>query len=226
MAVIPTDKISRIAFCESHNPLWAENAVAMGTTTTAVTALVTMTTAARAAATAQQAAQEAARAATNDLNMAVAAMAAAAQDIINQVRVKASTAGNGVYSLAGIPVPATPSPVGAPGTPFALKVDLKPNGSVELSWKANNPPRCTGVIWQVYRKVESTGAYEYLGGAGSRVFVDTTVPAGVPSVMYQIQGTRSTAIGDAAEFVVNFGVVGTPPTISVTSNPKPVKIAA
>ena len=40
---------------------------------------------------------------------------AAAQEIIKEVRVKASTAGNSVYSLAMIPVPATPSPIGPLG---------------------------------------------------------------------------------------------------------------
>jgi hypothetical protein len=75
-----------------------------------------------------------------------------------------------------------------------------------LAWRCNNPVGCTSVIYQIYRKVEASGDYSYLGGAGARRFVDLTVPAGVPSVMYQIQGTRSTAAGDAAEFVVNFGV--------------------
>jgi hypothetical protein len=57
--------------------------------------------------------------------------------------------------------------------------------------------------------------------------VDVTVPAGVPTVMYQIQGTRSTAVGVVAEFIVNFGVSsGGAITATVANATKPAKIAA
>ena len=42
----------------------------------------------------------------------------------------------------------------------------------------------------------------------TRSFVDATVPAGTPSVTYQVVAVRSTAIGVAAQFTVNFGVGG------------------
>ena len=73
-----------------------------------------------------------------------------------------------------------------------------------------------------------TGEYEYLGGSGDKRFIDLTVPAGVPSVMYQIQGTRSTAVGDAAEFVVNFGISsgGDRDRVGHRPTPQPAKIAA
>ena len=106
-----------------------------------------------------------------------------------------------------------------------MKAALKPNGSVELTWKCDNPPGCTGVIYQVFRKVELTGDYAYIGGAGLRKLVDTTVPAGVPSVLYQIQGTRTMAVGDAAEFVVNFGVGGGVTTAAADAG-TPAKVAA
>ncbi len=44
-------------------------------------------------------------------------MTNAAADIIKSVKTKAATAGDGVYSLASIPVPALPSPMGPLGTP-------------------------------------------------------------------------------------------------------------
>src|SRR5947208_16987902 len=94
MPVIPKDKVGKIEFCENHTTPWAANAVAIGTSSSAVTDLTTKTTAARDAYNAQQAAQNAAKAATNTLKMAVDAMASAAQGIIDQVRVKAATAGN------------------------------------------------------------------------------------------------------------------------------------
>ena len=35
-----------------------------------------------------------------------------------------------------------------------------------------------------------------------------TIPAGTPTVTYKVQAVRSTAVGTAAQFVVNFGVAG------------------
>ncbi len=111
--------------------------------------------------------------------------------------------------------------------PFQFAAELMPNGTLNLTWKCNNPSGCTNVIYQVYRKVESTGEYSYIGGTGERKFTDMSVPQAVPSVMYQIQGTRSTAIGDAAEFIVNFGVSsGGAITATVANATKPAKIAA
>ena len=225
MSVVPATRIGKVEFYENHNAGWLTNATALGTTSGAVTALTTLTTAARDAYNEQQVAQAAARAKTLAFNNAVDAMARAGSDIIKQVRAKAATAGDGVYVLAQIPAPALPSPVGTPGTPYRFQAALKPNGSVELKWKCDNPAGCTGVIYQVFRKVESTGEYVYVGGVGTREFVDATVPAGVPTVMYQIQGTRTTAVGDAAEFVVNFGVSGGAMTATAGTG-TPAKIAA
>src|SRR2546425_3413374 len=100
MSVMPSDKLGKISFCENHTAPWATNAVAIGTTTTAVTDLTTKTTAARAAFNAQQVAQDTAKAATLTLQMAVQAMATAGASIITQIRAKASVTGDSVYSLA------------------------------------------------------------------------------------------------------------------------------
>jgi len=54
MSVQPDTKIKKIEFFEIRQSLWQSNAVAMGSSTSAVSALVTLTTAARAAFVAQQ----------------------------------------------------------------------------------------------------------------------------------------------------------------------------
>jgi len=46
------------------------------------------------------------------------------------------------------------------------------------------------------------------------------VPAGVPTVTYEVRAVRSTALGVAAQFNVNFGVSGGELTASVVSAPK------
>lgn len=208
MPVIPEDKVGKIEFCENHTTPWAANAVAIGTTAAAVTDLTTKTTAARTAYNAQQAAQSAAKAATNTFNMAVDAMAAAAADIIKQVRVKASTAGNSVYSLAEIPAPATPSPMGPLGKPSDFKVQLDQTGALNLKWKNSNPRGATGVVYQIWRRLGGVGDFAYLGGVGDKKYTDDGVPAGTAQVQYQIQAVRSTSVGPFALFVVNFGAAG------------------
>lgn len=131
--------------------------MAIGTTSAVVTDLTTKTTAARAAYNAQQAAQNAAKAATNTYNLAVRAMATAAQTVIDQVRVKAATAGDGVYSLAEIPVPSRGSPMGPVGKPKDFKVAPGRDGSLNLKWKNTNPAGASGSVYQIFRRLGATG---------------------------------------------------------------------
>jgi hypothetical protein len=234
MGVVPDKQVERIAYFENHIAPWTSAAVAIGTSVAAVTDLDTKTTAARAKLTAAQVARDAAKNATQELKDAVAAMETAGAGIIKQVRAKAEMSGDpAVYTLAMIPPPATPTPVGAPGLPYRFGASLKPSGALELTWKCNNPAGCHNVIYQVYRKVEATGEYTYIGGSGQRKFTDATLPSGLSSVMYQIQGCRSTAVGDVAQFVVNFGTTGSGgttvasvATAGAPAGPKPAKIAA
>ena len=203
--ILPATSVAQIAFFENHTADWAANSAAIGTTAGAVTALTTKTTASRAAYNAQQLAQEQARAATAVFHAAVVSMNKAGTDIIKQVKARAATDGNGVYTLALLPIPATPGPVAAPGTPTNFTVVLNPDGSLKLRWKCPNPAGAGGTIYQISRRTGSTGALNTIGGSGTRSFIDATVPAGVASVMYQIVAVRSTASGTAAQFLVHFG---------------------
>jgi hypothetical protein len=205
MAVVPDSRVDKISFFENHSAAWSTNAVAIGTTSGAVTALGTLTTAARAAYNAQQVAIDAARAATLTFNNAVDAMGSAGSDVILQIRAKAATAGDGVYALAQIPAPATPGPRPAPGVPTDFAVSLDGDRAVSLRWKCANPAGCGGTIYQVYRRVAGEAEFAYVGGAGTKKFTDATLPAGAASVTYQVQGVRSTAVGPWAQYNVNFG---------------------
>ncbi|HEV7302244.1 MAG TPA: hypothetical protein VGN72_23095 [Tepidisphaeraceae bacterium] len=228
MGMVPERKQEKIAFFETHVQALLTNATAIGTSTAAVTDLQTKTQGARTLYQAQLSAQAAAKLAVQAADQAVEQMAIAGAAVIEQVRAKARMSGDGIYTLAGLPAPATPAAVGNPGEPTQLKVTLNTNGSLDLRFACKNPAGCHGVIYQVYRRVASTGEYHYIGGSGQRSFTDTTVPAGVPSVMYQIQATRSTAVGKVGEFVVNFGVTptGMTTTVSSANTGTPAKIAA
>src|SRR6266536_2739204 len=124
---------------------------------------------------------------------AVRDMAVAGSDIIKQIRAKAATDGGGVYLLAQIPAPATPTPVPAPGTPTVFSATLNPDGSLKLKWKCANPAGAGGTTYQIARRSGATGEFVAIGVAGTRSFTDTAVPAGVASVTYGIVAVRSTA---------------------------------
>jgi predicted secreted protein len=96
------------------------------------------------------------------------------------------------------------------GKSYEFTVHLEENGTLTFKWKCNNPVGCTGVQYQVWRKI-GMGEFEYIGGCGSKLFIDNTVPAGSANITYQMQATRSTAVGPWAQFNVNFGVNGNVP---------------
>jgi hypothetical protein len=229
MAIVPKKIPDKIQFYQQRVTPWTTNSSQIGVTSAQMTSMSAKVTAAAAALTAHNEAKQASKDATTVLYDAVRAMGDLGAALISQIKGKAQQDGDEVYALASLPVPPTPSPVGAPGAPFGFKVVLNPNGSLELKWKCNNPVNCTNVIYQVYRKVEASGEYMYIGGVGERKFIDFSVPSGVPTVDYQIQATRSTAVGVANTFTVKFGVdAGGAMTATISTSAKgiPAKIAA
>lgn len=203
--ILPQGLIGKVEFFENHNADWSANAVAIGTTAAAVTALTTQTTAARAAYNAQQLAQDQAKAATQTFHDTVRALVDSGSKIIKQIKAKAATDGNSIYTLALLPVPALPSPVPPPGTPTAFTATLNTDGSLKLRWKCANPAGSQGTLYNISRKIGS-GPFVAIGSSGTRSFIDATVPAGSASITYQILAVRTTAMGEAAQFIVNFGI--------------------
>jgi hypothetical protein len=230
MSIVPKNLVSKIEFFEDHLAAWAANAVAMGSSAAKVTALQTKTSAARAALVAQREAKIAAKGKTLALSDAVREMADAGGDIIKEVKVKAANDGSNLpYELAGIPGPATPGPVPAPGTPYDFVVLLiAANGALQLKWKCTNAPNGPGVFYSIERRIGAAGTFVLLGTSGSRKYTDATVPAGTTQVTYRITATRTTGAGTPATFLVQFGVSGAGEmTASVTpTEPQSPKLAA
>jgi hypothetical protein len=113
-----------------------------------------------------------------------------------------------VYNLAEFPAPQPPKPAPAPGVPSDLRVSLSQTGTLELTWKCENPG-AGGVVYEIKRSIGSDqGPFTYLSIVGKRKFEDTTVPAGSSSVFYQVTGVRSTQRGSPAVFLVRFGTGG------------------
>ena len=206
MGLLPLNNADRVAFFNTRTALWTSNATAIGTSTSAVSALASLITTASSAIEAQTTAQNAAKAATDAVNNAMSAMTNAGMAIIEQVRTKARSAGDSVYPLANIPVPATPAPAPAPGTPNRFGATLNADGSLSISWKCASPGG--NVTYQVYRRTMPTGSFVFQASTGAKSFTDTTLPAGSSQVTYQVRAVRSTAAGAWAQFNVNFGAGG------------------
>jgi hypothetical protein len=228
MSVLPNTRIKKVEFCEQHLTPWAAQAVNIGTTSAAVTDLQTKTEAARAAYQDAKEALNTAKAKTNQYYVTVRAMTTAAADIIKAIKTKAATAGDGIYTLAEIPAPATPTPVGELAKPSDFKVTLDETGAINLQWKCAQPRGATAVTYQVWRKIGTAGAWACLGGSGTKKFADNTLPAGSASATYKIQATRSTSTGPWAQYTVSFGVEGGEATIAsvVETTPTGPKMAA
>jgi hypothetical protein len=205
MGLLPENHAERIAFFTSRTTLWTTNATAIGTTSTAVTAVSTAATAASAALAAQIEALNTAKAATQTLFNAMDVLTNAGMVVIEQVRTKSRTAGDAVYPLANIPVPATPTPKPPPGQPTDLKVLLTQTGAFDMKWKCPNPPGAQGTVYNIFRRVGDTGEFAFIGGSGVREFTDETVPSGAALIMYKIQAVRSTSVGPYATFNVFIG---------------------
>ena len=207
MSLYPNTKPGKIGYFNSKVAPWTTNAVAIGTTSTAVTALQALVTAAQSALDDQIAAEQAAKTKTATADDAVALMVAAGADIIKNIRAKADNTANPntVYDLAEIPAPATPTPVSTLGQPNNFSVALEMDGSVTVKWKCANP-RATGTIYQVWRKLQGEATFGYLGGTGEKKFNDATVPSGSSTTLYKIQAVRSTAVGLFNICTVMFGV--------------------
>ena len=105
----------------------------------------------------------------------------------------------------GLSVRATPTPMPPPGTCSDFKVELMGDGSVQTTWKGNNPTGMSGVTYQIWRRFGSEGEFSFAGASGEKKFVDSAIPAGTQQVQYQIRGIRPTAAGGWAQYNVNFG---------------------
>lgn len=207
---VPTKIGEFITFGVNHANIFDLNHTALGIPASVATAFKTQMGANQGYFTAQINAQEAAVGATGKQQASTATSRQMLADIIRAIDLTAanSTDPAGIYALAQIPAPASPSPAAPPGTPTDFKVALEATGSVVLSWKCPNPPGTTGTIYEVRRAPAGTQAWTFIGATGVRKFVDDTILSGSSPVTYQITAVRSTVRGPAATYNVTFGTDG------------------
>jgi hypothetical protein len=123
------------------------------------------------------------------------------------------TVTDGQKAALGLSVRATPAPKPPPGAASNFKVALLADGSIEVTWKASNPPGLSGTMWQVWRRFGAADDFAYVCAAGVRKFIDSSIPSGTSQVTYQIQGVRSTGAGPWTQFNVTFGQTGAGATL-------------
>src|SRR5438132_10406720 len=139
MRTVPKGRSKRINWYKVHAPKWAEDPDGIGTTAAQVAALADMVEEARLARIAQAQTYQTARSATLRLKLALEAMSTAGANIVLQIRAKAGTGGDGIYSKASLPVPRKGSPIAAPGKPGGFKIKLQQIGWLTLTWTCDNP---------------------------------------------------------------------------------------
>ena len=228
MSTVPTTRIGKIEFYETHAPVWKLAADDIGITSGEGEALLAAATAAREAYNASIVARDASKAATQTFYNDTSDMATMGAGLLAKIKAFAeATQDPSVYAAAQIPPPAAPTPVAAPGTPMDFSVLLMQSGAIELRWKCNNPVGTQGTIYECRRKIGG-GAFTFIGASGVRSFIDDTLPSGSVGVTYEITATRSTKRGLPAQFNVNFGVGGDGAVFATVSNVPtvPVRMAA
>ncbi|MGB7157164.1 MAG: hypothetical protein WBD40_03795 [Tepidisphaeraceae bacterium] len=158
----------------------------------------------------------------NDAKVLLVAKASELAKIIDTT----PTVTNGQRANLGLSVRSNPSPARAPGTCSNFKVELLNDGSIQMTWRANNPTGMTGVTYQVWRRFGSAGEFAFLGASGEKKFIDSTIPAGMSQVQYQVRGIRPTSAGEWAQHSVNFGRASIAPVASAVGEATATKLAA
>lgn len=203
--LIPFSKVGQIEFFESHLALWTTNAVVIGLTAPQMTAFTALVEAARDAYSAAEDARIASKNATMDMDAAIEIMHQLGTGYIQTIRGKAdSTLDPSVYSKAGIPAPATPTPSGTPNQPTALSAYIDDGGGVNLSWNGSTRYSTYFTIW---RKLPGESGFTIIGTVGGKKWLDSTVEAGTTYATYYVKAHRGNKVSVASmQSNVIFGI--------------------
>ncbi len=207
MAVLPTTRVAKIEYFESHIAQWLANSAAIGVQPSSLASLQALVTAARAAFNAQQTQLAAAKAATASFYVKTDDMAELGSDLIKTIKAYAETTNNpNVYALAAIPAPAAPTPAGAPTAPTALDATMNADGTITLKWKGVLAARQFFSIW---RQLPGQNSPTQIGSIAAKSFIDTSVPRGLTQVVYSVRAHRDTLVSEPSDnIVVYFGAIG------------------
>ncbi len=229
MPRVPNTVQDLINFCNEHATTWTPAPTVVGLSSAQVSLLKTQTGDATAAVAAQLAAKDAAKATTLTANTKVATLrktiAACIRSIVTYAEAQADPMA--VFAAAQVDPTAPRTPSQPPGQPTDVTATLDTEGNITLKWKCANP---TGgnVVYSVMRRDDSAGDFSQVGVVGPRMFTDDSIPAGSPSVQYQIRAFRGQMSGPASSiFTLQFGHGGGGSFATMNKTEKaPFKVAA
>lgn len=211
MTGVPNSRSGAIDWYTERLSAWLADPAAIGLSVEQANAIASDTSTASGARQSALDAANARKAAFVTYHEAADTMRENGSTLVATIKAFAEASGDpGVYAAALIDPPATPAPTPAPGTPYEFSVGLLQDGSLELSFKCDNPSAtggtAGGVVYEVFRQDPGSNDFNYVLSAGERKFVDSTVPPGSALVSYRIVARRSTKVGAPAVFGVRFGV--------------------
>ena len=200
---------------ESVNALWNTNAVAIGLTSAQTLSFATTLINARADFTSVETIRTESKTTTQDWYTASNGIRDAASGMIAAIKGFAdnSATPTAILALAGLTPTDPRQPAAPPQQASILNAVLGGDGSVTINFQGNGP---IGTVWQVSRKLPSETGFSFIGNAdaSTKSFTDGTVPAGIVSADYQVQGIRGSVTGPVSfGFNVKFGTPAVPVTI-------------
>ncbi len=222
--ILPDNPASQLAFFKDHGPVWVSESDSIGLSSEQADEVVAATARAAAALAVATAARSAAKAATLEWESAAAQMSRVGRKAISTIKSFAlATDDIKVYAAAHLDRPGRPGPKrrdaieAKAAMPHIRSFWVRPDasGGVEIEWTCGQGATMGaggGVVYQVFRAVDGGPLthLEVVGspGSGRRSvrFIDTTCPAGVRFVQYQVRPIRGAAVGAAGPLVtVQFG---------------------
>jgi hypothetical protein len=207
MSIIPRKLSDLVNWVAAHVPVWAVEPTSVGLTAEKVASLESELTLVQGNIVSRDGAVNTARAATQTVNNSASDMRKTTSEMVRTIKAFAESQPKPeeIYTLAQIPPPASPSPAPPPGIPTSFRAALNPEGSLTISWKCANPRGTTGTVYNIRRRLSSSGPWQQLGAVGTRRFTDESI-SGTNTVMYQVQAQRGTVFGTASlTFMVQFG---------------------
>ena len=137
-------------------------------------------------------------------------------DLIKRIRVTAEQTGDpSLFGLAQIPEPKEPAPI-PPVEASDVAFDLLNDGSLELTWDGSVS---TGTTYVVRRAITPAGggegAFQDVGFADEKRFVDASIPAGTERASYVVRAKKGgeTTPG-TAPITVRFAIGGNGQTVA------------
>ncbi|MCH7793386.1 MAG: fibronectin type III domain-containing protein [Planctomycetes bacterium] len=188
---LPSPNHDALEWLEGHIAQWAANAGGIGVASAVVTDLATAIVNTRTAFVSTETIRSDSKTATSNFHTVADGMRAEAAPVVANIKNFAENSADpqAVYTLAGITPADPPSPALPPEQPGNLSATLNGDGSVTIEWDGRGP---TGTVYILRRKLATETAFTQIGQGDSRVksFTDFTVPSGIASALYTVQGVR------------------------------------